>query len=387
MLMIRTCNSLLKRVALIAVFAMVSRFAHASDTTQNRDWSMFRGNAQQTGVAPCELRGKPKVRWSHAVPDTGFIAAPAIVGKTVYIGDDMGTMHALDFATGKVRWQRSVGDSIAINATPTVIDGVLLFGDDAGIMHALNAKDGTTRWTFKTEGPIVSSVNLSGKRMVFGSYDGSVYCLDRTSGKLVWKCETEDKLHGTPGIAKDRVLVAGCDSRMHVIDLASGAERCRIDIESVSGSSAAIIGDRVFIGTYGNQVLGIDLSAKKILWRFEHPDRQFPYLSSAALTEKLVVIGGRDKNVYALNQATGKPTWTFPAKGRVEASAVIAGDLAIVGTQKGVLFGIDINTGKPAWQFEAGDSITASVGVARNCIVFGTDDGVLYCLEGKPPES
>ena len=60
----------------------------------------------------------------------------------------------------------------------------------------------------------------------------------------------------------------------------------------------------------GAQVLGVDLSAGEVLWRYEHPKRKFPYLSSAASDGKLVVVGGRDKMVHSLDTATGEVQWT-----------------------------------------------------------------------------
>ena len=39
---------------------------------------------------------------------------------------------------------------------------------------------------------------------------------------------------------------------------------------------------RAYYGTYENEVLGVDLKAKKIVWRYKHPERNFPFYSSSA---------------------------------------------------------------------------------------------------------
>ncbi len=352
--------------------------------TSDCSWPMFRGSPLQAGVATSMIAKKPTVRWNYTVKEAAFTTAAAIAENTVFVGDDMGTFHALDFASGKLRWKTDVGDSIPISSTPTVIDGVVYFGDEAGVLRALDVRDGSERWTFKTEGAIVSGVNHVDHRLVFGSYDGSLYCVDKPTGKLLWKFQTDDKIHGTPAIVKDRILMAGCDSKMHVVDLVKGTELAHVPIGSVSGSSAAVGGSHAFIGTYGNEVIGVDWHKAEVVWRYADSDRQFPFVASAALTDRLVIIGGRDKHIHAIDQKTGQQVWSYNAKGRVEGSAVVAGNIAIVGTQRGVLFGIDTNTGQEAWHFEAGDSITASPAVACQCVVIGTDDGILYCLESKP---
>ncbi|MCA9250126.1 MAG: PQQ-binding-like beta-propeller repeat protein [Phycisphaerales bacterium] len=373
----------LVRACMLTLLLLSPTGLRADDKTEC-SWPMFRGGPLQTGVAHSSIPNKPTVKWSHTVKDAAFTTAAAIDAHSVFVGDDSGTLYAFDRSNGIVRWKINVGDSVPISSTPTIIGGVVYFGDEAGVLRALDVRDGSERWTFKTEGAIVSGVNHVDHRLVFGSYDGSLYCLDQPTGKLLWKFQTDDKIHGTPAIVKDRILMAGCDSKMHVVDLAKGTELSHIPLGSVSGSSAAIAGSLAFIGTYGNEVIGIDWHKAEVAWRFSDPHRQFPFVASAALTDRLVVIGGRDKHVHAINQKSGEEVWSFNAKGRVEGSAVIAGNIAIVGTQRGVLFGIDTNTGKEAWHFEAGDSITASPAVACQCIVIGTDDGVLYCLESKP---
>ena len=45
-------------------------------------------------------------------------------------------------------------------------------------------------------------------------------------------------------------------------------------------------------------MLGIDWQAGRIAWTFEDPDRQFPFMASAAITKDAVIVGGRDKHLH-----------------------------------------------------------------------------------------
>ena len=69
------------------------------------------------------------------------------------------------------------------------------FGDDEGTLHVLDAATGRTIWTFDTGDQIISSPNQHAGRIVVGSYDGLVYCLDARRGKLIWKYETQGRVH------------------------------------------------------------------------------------------------------------------------------------------------------------------------------------------------
>jgi outer membrane protein assembly factor BamB len=44
-----------------------------------------------------------------------------------------------------------------------------------------------------------------------------------------------------------------------------------------------------------NQVVAFDIAGRKVKWRYEHPDRKFPFYSSAAVIDGTVVLGGRDR--------------------------------------------------------------------------------------------
>ena len=71
-----------------------------------------------------------------------------------------------------------------------------------------------------------------------------------------------------------------------------------------------------------NEFKAIDLDKKDVLWTYE-PKRAQPFYGSAAVTDKLVVVGNRDKYIHALDRDKGALVWTFGTKGRVDSSPVI----------------------------------------------------------------
>jgi outer membrane protein assembly factor BamB len=141
-----------------------------------------------------------------------------------------------------------------------------------------------------------------------------------------------------------------------------------------------IDGDRAYFGTFNNDVLALDIKARKILWRYSHPERQFPYYSSAALAGNRIIVGGRDKIIRALDTATGKSQWMFEARARVDSSPALAGTNVYIGSNDGRLYVLDAATGQKRWEFDAGAPITASPAIASGRVVIGTHDGVLYCF-------
>ncbi|MCY3723427.1 MAG: PQQ-binding-like beta-propeller repeat protein [Candidatus Poribacteria bacterium] len=351
------------------------------------DWASFRGNPQLTGLADSQLPENPQLLWTFQAGDM-IESTAAVVDGTVYVGALDGTLYAIDAQTGEQKWTHQVEG--AIKASPSVHNDVVYFGDGDGFFHAVDINTQETQWQFTTEGEIISSANVVGDRVLFGSYDGFLYCLNRGSGELVWKLETEGYVHGTPGIwtqvssgsdkADNFAIVTGCDSYLRVININDGTQTQQIDLGAYVGASPAISQDRVYCGTYGTEILGVALDTGEIAWRYRHPKRRFPFFASAALTEDSVIIGGRDKMVHALSQATGESLWTYTAKSRIESSAVIVGRRAFVGTTRGVFTALDITTGESVWEFATGSSIVASPSVSEGRIYIGTEDGILYCF-------
>jgi len=341
------------------------------------DWSMFRGNAQLTGVAPGSLGDDLKVRWKFEAGEA-VTSTAAIVGDTVYVGSDDGALFALDLADGTVRWKFKTEE--AIRSSPAVVNDLVLFGDAEGVMHAVSASTGDPLWTFRTEGEIVSSPTPVGDRMVFGSYDGSLYALSIADGRLLWKFETQGRIHGTAGVADGRVLVAGCDEHLYSVSLADGSGEPCVSMGSVTGTAAAMDDSMVFVGTYGGSVLGVDWRNRRTVWRFDDPQRDYPCMSSAAIGKNAIIVGGRDKRLRAIDKANGRVKWEFAAKGRIDSSPVIVGDRVFVGASDGLLYAIRVDTGEAIWRFEAGSPISASPAIARGCLVIGTEDGLVYCF-------
>jgi outer membrane protein assembly factor BamB len=138
--------------------------------------------------------------------------------------------------------------------------------------------------------------------------------------------------------------------------------------------------DHAYVGTFGNEVLGLDLRKRVVEWVYKHPDRHFPFYSSAAVTKDRIVLGGRDKLVHCLNRANGKELWSFTTRSRVESSPIITGNRVFIGSNDGLLYELDLASGKKTWEFTAGAPLSASPSISQGALVIGSQDGILYCF-------
>jgi outer membrane protein assembly factor BamB len=377
---LRSSRALHLRVIVAGVF-LVACFSIVMPSQQRsvpEAWPQFRGNKELTGVGRSAVPGTLKVQWTFEAGEP-IESSAAIVEGTVYVGSQAGELLALHLKDGSLRWRYKTNDAIG-ESSPCVANGIVYIGDLSGMVHAVNAQDGKGLWTFKTGSEIKASPVVEGDKVLIGSYDETLYCLAAQTGAEMWRFRINGPVHCTVSVSAGVTYVSGCDEVFRAVRVADGKEVFQISSGAYTGASPALKGPAAFFGTFSNEVLGVDLQAKKILWRYENQERQFPFYSSAALADGKVVLGGRDKFVHCLNAASGKSLWTFATRARVDSSPAIAGGRVYIGSNDGSFYVLDLATGAKRWEFEAGAPLSASPAIAGGRVVIGSQDGRLYCF-------
>jgi len=365
------------RVLKTLILVLCLSVAAMAQSAPAENWSQFRGNPQLTGVSQSNVPTSLKPLWTWEAGES-IESSAAIVGGTVFVGSQKGELTALSLENGSVYWKFDTGNPIG-ESSPAFANGVVFIGDLGGWLNALNASDGKKLWAFKTNGEIKSSPVVVGDRVLIGSYDEQLYCLSARNGSLLWKVKTNGPVHSTPGIADGVAFIAGCDELFRAIRVADGKEVFNVSSGAYTGASPALRDGVAFYGTFDNEVLSVNLAQKQIAWRYEHPERHFPFYSSAAVTNDRVVLGGRDKMVHGLSLA-GKGLWTFATRARVESSPAIAGGRVFVGSNDGRFYVLNAANGAKLWEYDAGAPLSASPAIANGRIVIGSQDGRLYCF-------
>jgi hypothetical protein len=143
-------------------------YAVDADTGEER-WRVDLGGSLYT-AAPCCRRGL------HLPDERRGGHGPAVDDGVVYAGGDGSAsrsplrLHALDAATGRERWRRSLA---------------------ANGLFALDAATGEERWHARTPAPVYhSSPAVAGGAVYVGSKDGTVVALDAGTGRERWRAAT-----------------------------------------------------------------------------------------------------------------------------------------------------------------------------------------------------
>lgn len=373
------CGLPIVMLALLVGQTFGPKHSCAADDPSQRDWRVFRGNVEQTGVSHAALPDKLELLWQFATKDS-IEGAPAIADGVVYVGSFDEYLYALDLVGGKEKWKYKAGP---IKASPAVRDSVVCVGNADGIFHCVDAAKGEKRWTFETDGEITSGANFAGELILFGSHDETLYCLTK-DGKKKWTFQTQGPVYGSPTLASGKTFVAGCDSKLHVLDIATGKEERSVDLGGQTGATGAVAGDHFYVGTMTNQFDAIDWKKGSLVWNFQAEQRPQPFYSSAAVTDQLVLAGSRDRRLYALERKTGKEVWSFATGGKVDASPVVAGKRVYAPSLDGNLYVLDLANGKQLDKIKLDSSILGSPALAAGRLILGTTKGTVYCFGAKP---
>jgi eukaryotic-like serine/threonine-protein kinase len=301
---------------------------------------------------------KPEIAWVFAPRQPGaIVSSPLVVDGRVYIGviqdnglHPDGVVYALDEATGKPIWQADAnGTMIHMYSSPCIAGGLLYIGEG---MHAnfdcklscLDARTGEIRWRFPATSHIESSPCAEGSRVFFGAGDDGVYALDAKSGKKLWQFDQHLHIDSSPAVSDGRVFVgSGLSRRFHsnevlALSADSGKPIWQMTVNLPAWGSPIVRDDQVFFGLGNGRLerddtapsgalLCVNATTGKENWRFQVPNA---VLSRAAVDDRQVYFGCRDRHVYAVSRDRGQENWRHDAGSEiVTAPALLDGRLYV----------------------------------------------------------
>ena len=336
-------------------------------------------------VAPPSRFG-PTIRWEFQAGEA-FESTPAVSDHRVIIGDVMGKIYAIDYATGKELW--NVDYDTGFLAAAIIRDDFVVIGDIEGNLYCLAAGDGTERWKAETAGEISGSAAFYRDNVLVASQDGKLYCFKLTDGSLAWDYQTDDQIRCSPTIVGDRTFLGGCDGRLHIVDLNTGqAASDPLPLDGPTGSTPAVRDSLVVVPIMDGVIYAFDWKELKPLWTHQDDDRPQEYRNSPAIAGDLVIVSSQFKQVDAISLSSGQRVWRHTLRRRADASPVIAGDDVWIAATDGRLICLDLASGQErAWSYESRGEFYAAPLIVGNELLIADDNGVVRCFTGITNET
>jgi outer membrane protein assembly factor BamB len=240
-------------------------------------------------------------------------------------------------------------------------------GDAAhrGVYTAIGSKLVGMQWRFPTGGDVISSPAVAGGFVYIGSGDGKLYAIDELTGVQRWAFEAGSPVHSSPAIAGDTLYFVTRKSVLIALD----AKRGKLRWSVTTGADAP--------------------------WPWGHESGDF-YISSPVLANDLVLFGGGDGTLYAVDAARGAIRWKALTGDRIRATPAVADGGVYVGNARGRLYRFELATGRKEWTFDTAGAaldsgkfgwdrttLQSSPAVADGVVYVGSRDGSFYAVDAK----
>jgi len=140
-----------------------------------------------------------------------------------------------------------------------------------------------------------------------------------------------------------------------------------------------IIGDVVYISSLDRNLVALDKASGEVLWKTELNGAiiSAPYYDAASDT---LFVGSLGKEMVALDRQTGEMKWKFDNKGELSSiwsSPVVADGNLLFLDETGKIFALNPEDGSVIWTMDAGGNTTAGILTFEENFLIAREDGTL----------
>ncbi|WP_436775062.1 protein kinase domain-containing protein [Yinghuangia sp. YIM S09857] len=213
--------------------------------------------ATASGVVWCFPATHGQAEWGEPV-GAPITAGPVVAGRTVYVGDARGRLHALDLHDGGSGWPRSpeLGERpIAVSVTGGL---VVAAGADGGL-YAFDAVDGSPHWTARSAAQTWACVaDPASDTVSTGALDGAVRTYHAATGEQIGELPVADGIRRSLAHVGGALVVGGTDGSTLAVDPLGGHRIWRhAGAGPVHAPAAAVPGGPVVVGRLDGTVCAL----------------------------------------------------------------------------------------------------------------------------------
>ena len=343
-------------------------------------WTQFRMGPENNAV----VGGRLEATWRI---ETGgqISASPAIVDGTLYVGNNDGSLYAIDVASGQVLWKAHVPNPLM--SDPLVYGDVVIVG----------------------EGDPTSRTSSPSEPIMVGQGPSALIAFDRSSGAIRWQTALSGSAMPTPAIIDGILVNHDGAGYINGIDPATGRKRYARWLGSMASMTSALPvggGDFVTSGVGSNAVWRLHADGGGVVWRsafskgasgigdcppVSDGSRIYCDYVSPVWPDTSTVIGNLTvQRVFALRVDDGALLWDVALE---SGSLPIRNEAAIPLLSDGLLYlgsaiapwmhALDATSGTLVWEMPTRGAVKGGIVQVGGVVYFGDLGGYLWALDAK----
>ena len=247
------------------------------------------------------------------------------------------------------------------------------------------------KWSLDLKSPVWAGLERDAQTgRIFVACDDGVLHAINARGSAAWKFRTGKPIRARPAVIGNAVYVVSDSGYLYKLDKVSGRERWRAKIDTGSparipttqetsrwdhyGSSVVADDERLYVASRDKNVYALDIATGKERWRVAANDMM---TATPVRYRDLLLFAAFDGKVRAVTAQDGKPRWTYDAKLPVAGDLVVADDRVFVGSRTYDLVALNATDGKELWKHYYWFSWIESPPVVRDQVVYtGSSDAI-----------
>jgi outer membrane protein assembly factor BamB len=343
-------------------------------------WTQFRMGADNNAVVPGSLETAWRIETGAQIS-----ASPTVIDGTLYLGNNGGSLYAIDVTSGQVLWKAHVTSPLM--SAPLIYGDLVIVGE--GDATSVSAAD--SRFMTKGQGP------------------SALIGFSRSDGTQRWQTALAGSAMPTPAVIDGLLVDHNGAGWLSALDPATGQIQYKRFVGSIASMSAIVpigSGDFLTAGAGANAAWRFHADDGSVVWRTAfssgvsavddcpqvHDERRV-YCDYAAplLPDALTVVGHvAVQRAYALDVATGAPLWDLALESGVlperneAAIPMLADGLLYLGSAIAPwMHAIDSATGTLVWETPTHGAVKGGLVSVGGVVYFGDLGGYLWALDAK----
>ncbi|MCX6054034.1 MAG: PQQ-like beta-propeller repeat protein [Chloroflexi bacterium] len=289
-----------------------------------------------------------------------------LTDTNVYFANS-GQVFSLRSENGNIVWQypEKASPTRLFLAAPALTGEQLIVGDYGNLLTSLSIRDGQENWQFTgAKGRYIDSPLIVGEVIVAPNADNHLYALD-LAGKLIWNFTADNSFWVQP-VSDGKTVFAPClDHKLYALDLATGKLKWKVDLESSIVARPALFNGVIYVGNLDGGFFAINSESGRVIW-----DQKVAggIWAAPVLVESQLFFGDQTGKINILNAEDGSIHQTVDTASAILGSGVVLTEGVAFGNEKGELILLGTN-GEKMWTRSVDGSIYSNLVVVGDQLV------------------
>jgi len=294
---------------------------------------------------------------------------PLIVGNNIIVSTRRGEVHVIAVDSGKRLARKNFGD--AINGSVALIDSTLVIPLAQGrrMLLAYDVQRGEMQWRIRGA-PIEVGITPLDDGGLFVTTDGMINRFMIADGEIVWQygLSPQQRVYARPIVHYHSVIIAVDNGEVIALSLSDGSLQWILDIGSPIYATPQSNNELLIVSTTQGRLVAVDINERNIRWDITFHDNTLR-LSTAAIDDKLIAIGGSDGILRVIELETGEIQWETQCPDALVTQPIITDTVIYTASMGHLFYAFDRQTGEELQALELRGRVKSSIGVSDGGLI------------------